>query len=419
MDDMELYRRLGLALAIGLMLGVERGWQLRDKAEGSRIAGIRSFTLMGLLGGLWGVIGLESSELVTGIAFLGFTSLIVTAHILRLRKDPDDLGITTEISEMLTFALGVVAARGHLAAAAAGGVVTLALLSFKQALHHFVSSIRSVELVAAVRFLIISVVMLPVLPDQGYGPGEALNPYKMWWVVVLIAAISFVGYIAIKLAGPRIGALLTGFFGGLASSTALTVNFARLGREQPGLQPVLAAGVCVAAATMFLRILLIVFVLTPALLPPLAMSMGVMAAVCYLGAAVLWMGSREQGPKAQATKLSNPFELGTAIKFALFLTAVLLLSKLLQENFGNQGVLVLGGVSGLADVDAIAVSMARMAKTGLGLDTAAAAVTLAAFVNTLVKGGMVIGMCGGGMAKRVGAVFALTCLAGGAALIFA
>jgi len=419
MDEMELFRRLGLALAIGLLLGVERGWQLRNLPEGERVAGIRSFTLMGLLGGLWGILGLEMGEAVTGIAFLAFAALIITAHVMRLRKEPDDQGITTEIGGLVTFALGAVAARGHLSVAAAGGVAALALLSAKQRLHAFVSSIEYVELVAAVRLLLISVVMLPLLPDEGYGPGGAINPYRLWWVVVLIAAISFIGYIAIKVAGPRIGTLLTGFFGGLASSTALTLSFARMGKDNHTLQPVLAAGVCVAAATMFLRILLIVVVLSPPMLRPLAFPLGSMALAAYAGAALLWLDHRGVVGKRGPAKLANPFELATAIKFGLFLAAVLVASKFLQEQFGDQGVYALAALSGLADVDAISVSMAKLANSGLTVSVAAAAVVVASFVNTLAKGAMVIVVCGGTMAWRVGAVFGVSCAVGIAVLNFA
>jgi len=259
------------------------------------------------------------------------------------------------------------------------------------------------------------VVLLPLLPDQGYGPGGALNPYRLWWVVVMIAAISFVGYIAIKVAGPRIGTLLTGVFGGLASSTALTLSFARMGKQTPELQRLLAAGVCVAAATMFLRILLIVVVLAPPLLAPLAPSLGVMAAAGYAGAVALWLDRRGVG-NGGAAGVSNPFELGTAIKFGAFLAVVLVASKLVEQEFGHQGIYGLAALAGLADVDAISVSMAGLANNGGKLSVAAGAVVVAAFVNTVVKGGMVAVLCGGTMAWRVCAVFAVVCLAGMAGL---
>ncbi len=412
MDEFDLYKRLGLALAIGMLLGVERGWQLRQAPEGTRIAGIRSFSLMGLLGGLWGLLAEDGGAVTLAVGFAAFAALIIGAHLMHLRVVPADQGITTEIAELVTFCLGAAAARGYLAAAAAGGVVTLALLSLKESLHEFVERIRFVELKAAVNLLLISVVMLPVLPNRGFGPGQTLNPYKLWWIVVMIAAISFVGYVAIRAAGPRIGTLLTGFFGGLASSTALTASFSRLGRTSPELQNLLAAGVVVAGATMFLRILLIVGILNAKLLPALAAPMGAMALACAAGAIALWLDRRSAGA-ATAPPLTNPFELTTALKFGLFLGVIMVLSGLLQQWYGNRGIYGLAAVAGLADVDAISVSMARLAGRGTTtLAAAANAVAIAAFVNTTVKAGIVAFACGGTMAWRVAAVFALAVLAG-------
>ena len=418
MDDLEIFKRLGLALAIGLQVGLERGWQQRNAAPGRRVAGVLTFALMGLLGGLWGLLGLHAGDLAMALAFVAFAALIVAAHVASLRASPEEVGITTEIAELLTFSLGALAVRGQMEVAAAGGVVVLALLSLKESLHLFVSRLEGKEIHAAIRLLLISVVMLPLLPNQGYGPGETLNPYKLWWVVVMIAAISFIGYVAIKVTGPRIGTLLTGFFGGLASSTALTLSFARLGKETPELQRLLAAGVAVAAGTMFLRILLIVVVLSPPMLPGLSLPMGTMALVSYVGAGVLWLQGRGVVGMTANTPLPNPFELGTAIKFGLFLAAILVASRQLQDYVGDSGVLVLAAVSGLADVDAIAVSMAGMANLGMALPVAVAGVVVAAFVNTLIKAAMVLVICGGAMAWRVAWVCGLICLSGTVALFF-
>lgn len=416
MDEIEIFKRLGLALAIGLLLGLERGWQQRAAPSGQRVAGIRTFALMGLLGGLWSLLGMQAGELAMAVAFAAFAALIVTGHVIRARGKAEDYGITTEIAELLTFSLGALAVRGQMDVAAAGGVVVLALLALKETLHQFVLRVEAKEIRAAIRLLLISVVMLPLLPNQGYGPDEALNPYKLWLVVVMIAAISFVGYVAIKVLGPRIGTILTGFFGGLASSTALTLSFARLGKETPELQRLLASGVAIAAGTMFLRILLIVVLLSPPMLPGLSLPMGIMALVSYGGGLALWLSGRGVGLTAH-TPLPNPFELATAIKFGLFLAAILLASKYLQDYVGNAGVLALAAISGLADVDAISVSMARMANMGMSLPVAVAGVVVAAFVNTIIKGGMVVVLCGGVMGRRIAVLFTLICLSGTIALV--
>lgn len=414
-DDLELFHRLGVALIIGLLVGIERGWRQRDMAEGARVVGIRSFALIGLLGGVLGTVAAVAGDAVVAVGFLGFAMLVTAAHWLR-SHDRADLGITTEIAELTTFALGVMAARVDMAAAAAGGVVVVALLGAKEPLHRWLTQLQRLELVAAIKLLLISVVLLPVLPDRTFGPGGAVNPQKLWWLVVAIAGLSFIGYFAIKLAGPRLGSLLTGVFGGLASSTALTVSFSRLGRASPALQSMLAAGVAVAAATMLLRLLLIVGVIRWQLVWSLAWPIGAMAAVGYGGALLLWArsGGKDHRPGGE-TPLSNPFELGTALKFAALLAIVLILAELVKSWLGSAGLYALAAISGLADVDAISVSMANMAGKQAALEVAASAILIAAVVNTAVKAALVWALCGGTMAWRITALAGAMVAAAGAA----
>jgi len=415
-DDIELFKRLGMALAVGIMLGVERGWETRGVPDGTRIAGVRGFALMGLLGGLWGLLGLEAGELAMGLGFAAFVSLIVAAHVMQLRSNPGERSIAAGLAALVTFALGALAAYGHLAAAAAAGVVTLALLSLKAPLHRFVALIEPAEMKAAVQLLLISVVLLPVLPNQGFGPEQSLNPFRIWWVVVLIAAIGFVGYTTIAVAGARIGAMLTAAFGGMASSTALSLTFARMGQETPALQRLLAAGVAVASSIMALRILLLAAVLNPTLLIALAPPMGAMAVVGFAGGTALWLGARDVG-MSTATPVANPFQLWTAIKFALFMAAVMLFAALMHRWYGDGGVYLVAAVSGLADVDAITVSMSRVVEQGsMGLRAATLAVCIAAIVNTLVKAGIVVAVGGLTMGRRVTLVAVAMSVASGIAL---
>ncbi|MEQ8193330.1 MAG: MgtC/SapB family protein, partial [Rhodospirillales bacterium] len=194
MEDIDLYQRLGLALGIGLLIGIERGWQFRTEVEGGRIAGARTFTLIGLLGGVWGVLALNVHVAILGAAFLGFSALLVTAYIFNLRHSAKpDLGITTEVATLLTFALGALAVLGDMILAAAAAVVTVAVLDIKARMHGWIETITKYELDAAIKLLLISVVLLPLLPDKGFGPGQVLNPFTIWWMVVLIASLSFLG----------------------------------------------------------------------------------------------------------------------------------------------------------------------------------------------------------------------------------
>ena len=415
MEHIELFERLGLALAIGLLMGVERGWQARDAAHGGPLAGIRTFALIGLLGGVCGWLGQEVGPFVLAAGFVALVAIVVSAHVVRAGSGDQNVGVTTQVAEVVAFALGAMVALGEGSAAAAGGVVATALLGAKDTLHGWLRKLEQLELRAAIKLLLISVVLLPVLPNQGYGPEQVLNPYHLWLLVVMVAGISFTGYFAIKIAGPRIGSLLTGVFGGLASSTALTVSFSRMGRENPAMQSLLAAGVALANTTMFVRLWLIVFLLNRGIGEQLAMPLGCMAVAGLFATWMLWRTRIEDG-KPGAAGLSNPFELGMAIKFATLLALVMVASKLLQSWAGSTGLYLLAAVAGLADVDAVALSMAQMGGKSVALGVAATAVTIAAFVNTGVKVALVSGLCGGLMARRIALSMGVMVLAGAAGL---
>ena len=384
---METLVDLMLALALGLLIGVERGWQSRTAGEGTRLAGIRTFGLVGLLGGLWAELAEVLGDLLLGIAFAAFAALLIVAHLRRLERSGDQ-GITTVVAALITFALGALAMRDQALLAAVAAVMTTFLLSLKPVLHAWLQRLEAAELQAALKLLLISVVMLPVLPDRGFGPWQVLNPYELWWLVVLIAGISFAGYVAVRLFGAGRGILLTGLLGGLTSSTATALHLARLSHERlPAM--LLAAGILLATATMFPRMLLLVVVVNPALFQPLLPPFAAMTLTALAAAALAW-SRRGAGPVAQAP-LSNPFQLLPAIKFGLFLAGVMLLTAGLQQALGERGVLVAAAVSGLADVDAITLSIARLAQ-GSEISTAVAAqgIALAAMVNTLVKALLVL-----------------------------
>lgn len=413
---MEWFVRLGLALGVGLLIGVERGWRDRAAAEGSRIAGVRTLGLVGLLGGLWALLAAELGEALLGVAFAGLAALMIIAHTMSARAD-GDVGITTVVAALVTFALGALAVRGHEQIAAAGGVITAGLLSLKPVLHGWLQRLEERELYAVLKLLLISVVLLPVLPDQGYGPWNALNPYAIWWMVVLIAGISFAGYVAMKAVGAQRGIVLGGLFGGLVSSTAVTLNYARLGRER-GHQTVLAAGVLVACGTMFPRILMEVTVINPALLNALAPPLILMTATAFGGALWFWFRQRRDGD-AGDMPLHNPLQLSTAVQFGLLLAAVMLLAEALRAWLGEAGIYLLAGVSGISDVDAITLSMARMAQGDLPAEVATRAIVLAAVVNTLVKGGLALVIGGAGMGARILPVFIGAVALGGLGLFLA
>lgn len=399
-EELQIFYQLGVALAIGLMIGVERGWKERDAREGERIAGVRTYGLIGLLGGGSSLLANEYGIVFLGLAFLGVTAALTTVYVVNLDED-DDAGITSLVTGLLTFIFGALTAMGQVAVAAAFAVVTTLLLSYKPQLHYWVSVLEVDELRAGIKLLLISVVLLPILPNEGFGPWQALNPYQIWWMVVLVAAISFTGYFAIKIAGTRRGAVYTGLFGGLASSTALTLHFSRMSRGDDKRAPMLAMGILLACGTMFPRMTLIASVLNTSLFVPLLVPSTVMALFIYLPAVLYW---RNQSYKKtdKESPLKNPLELKTALSFGLLLALVMLLGRALKNWFGEAGVLVLAAASGVADVDAITLSLARMSQDDLPLNIAVTGMVIAAAVNSVVKGGMATFIGGRAVGIRVG-----------------
>lgn len=406
---MELLLPLAVSLSIGLLIGLERGWQERAAPEGSRIAGLRTFGLIGFLGGLWAVLAEQLGALVLGLAFAVLAALMILAHREDVRRNRD-LGITTVVAALVTFALGALAVLGQAALAAAGAVLTMTLLSLKPLLHGWLRRMEYRDLTAVIKLLLISVVVLPALPDAGYGPWQALNPYRLWWMVILIAALSFAGYVAIKWMGPRHGVLLTGLLGGMVASTLVTLNFARLARDGHLAGP-LAAGIVLAAAVMFPRMLAEVAVVNPALLPALALPLGLMTGTAAAGA--WWLNRRQAGAQAEpALPVGNPMELLPALKFAALLALVMLLARAMHEWLGHGGLYAAAAVAGLTDVDAITLSLAHMAQGSLDPHAAARGIVLAALVNTAFKGGLAAAIAGGALARRVLPVLALSAGAG-------
>lgn len=416
MDHLTLLQHLGIALAVGLLIGTERGWHERAAAEGHRVAGIRTFGLTGLLGGVIGVVSLKLTVAFAGLAFAGFAALVVAGHWISSNREEAQLGITTEVALLVTLALGLLSTLGFPLIAAASAVVTTILLGLKPVLHGWLTQLTEGELHAALKLLLISVVLLPLLPDRGFGPWEAFNPYLAWWMVVLVSGLSFIGYFAIKLAGPRRGIMATSLLGGLVSSTAVTLNLARYARDARYPPQLLAAGVLAACSIMFPRVLIEAGVvhaeLIPVLLPPLTL----MTIVTLGGAAYLWRGITLEGAVAQAN-LPNPFELGNAFKFGLLLALIMVLASGAKAWFGHAGLYALALASGLADVDALTLSVAKLSLNGLDLEVARNTMLIAVFTNTIVK--VMLALAIGGMAMgRLAAAVILTAIALGVLSLF-
>lgn len=409
-DDLQWSYQLAVALAIGLLVGIERGWDRREAEEGQRTAGVRTFGLLGMLGGLAGLVGIEGGLIPASLMFVGVAGFLSVMYALDVRKH-GDLGATTEIAALTTFVLATMAGLGHMVIASAAAVVMVVLLGAKSLLHDWLEQLRRPELVAAAKLLVISVVLLPLLPNQGYGPWQSLNPYVIWWMVVLVAGVSFVGYFAVRLAGARAGIAFTALFGGLASSTAVTLHLSRLAARGRANHRLLAGGILLACGIMFPRLLLVAVIINPALWSSLVGPVTVMS-ILVLGPAIWLVGRPDGEVNADDLLPTNPLELTSALAFGALLAAIMLLGKALTEWFGDAGVYALAAASGVADVDAINLSLAGMSRDELALAVASLGILIAAAVNSLVKAGITVFSAKRSTSVPVAVVLVLAVLAG-------
>lgn len=421
MDTLELFQRLSVALAIGFLIGLERGWKARNEPEGGRAAGLRTHALGGLLGGVWGALALTRDDgglVALAAGFVVFSGAIV---LFRYREAHDEgtFGVTTVIAAMLAFALGAFAVMGDMGVAGGVGVAVAALLAFKGVLHDWVERVSWTELRSGLLLLAMTFILLPLLPDRTIDPWGTINPFELWLLTVMIAAISFAGYIAIKTVGDRHGIMMTGIAGGLASSTAVTVTFAELAKAHPEKRDPLIAGALLSSATMAARVLGIIAAVGASLLPHVVVPIG-LGGLTLLGMAFYFLRRQpKDGVQETRLRLRNPFELGTVLKFGALLTVVTVAAKLLTEVGGGQGVYALAAFSGIADVDAITLSMSRLARDPASLALAANAVLIVVAVNTVAKA--VLGWMTGGAAvgRRLLMAAAAAIVAGGAGILFA
>ncbi|MCK9620232.1 MAG: MgtC/SapB family protein [Methylobacter sp.] len=400
MTELESFKLLSIALAIGLLIGLERGWRTRELEEGMRVAGLRTYGMISLLGALSGILAQQINAYFMEFAFLGLASILLVAYSKGLDRFKD-FSITGTVASMITFTLGALTVFGHIALAAASAVVITALLGFKPLLHSWMKKLEQEELDATLKLLLISVVVLPILPDRNYGPLAAVNPYQIWWMVVLIAGISYLGYFAVKIVGNQYGPILTGALGGLVSSTAVTLNLSRLSKQYPNMENVLAGGILTACATMFIRTLLLTSVMNPKLSLALLPALLIMSAFTYFTAFLLWRSGRGFRTDEEI-KLENPFQLGMALKFGAFLVVIMWLSKLLNVYFGDMGNYFLAATSGMADVDPITLLMSQMSRDGTNLSVAAKTILIAVSVNSSVKGVLILTIGSQALALRVG-----------------
>lgn len=380
----QIASQLFISLAVGIIIGLERDWKSRRSPNLEGSAGVRSFALVSLLGGLSMLLGQESTwglGVFVG-CFLGLSSLLTTAYFLTARQS-QDYGTTTEIALLITFVLGGLAGVGFTLESVAIAVLVTWLLELKEDLKHYIQILQEKELVATLKLLLIAVVIVPLLPNESLGPWDAINPRTTGLFVCLVAAISYIGYFTVHILGDRVGLLATGLVGGIASSTAVTISFSRLAKQQHSI-PLLAAGISLASGIMAPRLLLIIAVINGNLAHRLAVPILLLGLVPLLAAIVI-ARTLTHSPTNSQLMITNPLEVKTALKYGLLLMIILVVVRGAEVWFGDAGVYGVAAISGLADVDAVSISLARSANQTLDPSVATLGVLIAVFMNTFMK----------------------------------
>lgn len=385
------FYRLACALAIGLIIGLQREGAFKNQAD-VHPAGIRTFSITGLLGAIAALLSMQMGTAVPFIGVLVVLGLILAvSHATFLRKSEESIlaaGLTTTVAMLAVFLMGGLCYYGKILESVATAIAVLGLLTLKDPLHSFAHRVSREDIVATLKFALISAVILPILPKTAYGPPglEVISPYKIWLFVCFISGISFIGYVLIKWIGPGKGIGLTGLFGGLASSTALTLSLSGRSKDNPEFSGSLTTGIVIAWSVMYLRVYLICILFVPATAKGLALALLIPPIPGLIYAYFLHRRNQLLHP-TQNENFTNPFNLLPSIKFGFIFAVVLFVANATQKYFGSDALLLSSFITGLADMDAITLSVLDMTKSNTVLVSAACkAIALAALANTLCKG---------------------------------
>jgi uncharacterized membrane protein (DUF4010 family) len=413
---------LASALIIGALVGIERE---RSKALSGNvgIGGVRTFILFALIGAVASWLSQELGSAWVFVAALGAVgALAVAGYVVQARVKPNAIGLTTETAAIGVCLLGGACTAGYKEMALAVGIAVSAVLAYKESMHGLVAKLGPEDISAGVKLLAATFIVLPLLPTTAVDPWGVLKPRPLWTLVILIAALSLVGYVATRALGPQRGTALTGLSGGLVSSTAVTLAFAKQSREEGGKSDdALAGGLLLAWAVMGVRVVVIAAVVFAPLVRPLLLPFGAMTVVALGAAALFLRRAHTQAPAAPSeVVLKNPFSLTSAAKFGLLFAAVLIVVAAVERYFSGQGYYIVAALAGLPDVDAITLSMAALARGGaVPLGTVVGALVVAALANTLLKCGMVLATASGRLRRSMVTVTAALVVVGVAAILLA
>ena len=372
----------GVGLAIGALVGLERGFKLRDQKEGTRVAGVRTFTLIGLGSGLAGIIATKQ-PIAAGTVVIAILGYLAIAYAPRLQAKGD---ATSPVAAAVTVAAAFLAGLGSVGLALAAGAVLVFILALKDSIHEFVDRLDQKDISALARYGIIALAVLPFLPDHPMGPYGAWNPSKLWWVVILVTGFSFAGYVANRIFGERNGTVATALIGGAYSSTAVTQSLAqRLGTQKDGGAE--AAGIALASAVMYLRVIVLVAILAPRILIPfVTLLMPALITAWVAGWLLYRRAERSDAPAAPG----NPIALVPALGFLAFVAIAAVIARWAQGQFGEQGIAVLLFLMGSMDVDASIVTAGGLPPQAIGAQLAAIAIGGTIIANMAVKIGVTL-----------------------------
>lgn len=394
--DTNLALPLLAATAAGLLIGIERGWRQRGEADGTRVAGVRTFTLIGGSGGLVAVVAREVSPLVGAVVAAGITGGLLVAF-LRHPARPDLRDATTMIAALSAFLLGVLAGAGQPALAVAGAALVTLVLATREQSHRLLRSLSAQDMQAIAQFAVISVAILPFLPDRRLGPYDAWNPFQLWLVVVIISGFSIVGYVADRVVGAKSGTIATALIGGAYSSTAVTAALAtRLRDNQPG---PLTTGIALATAVMYLRVLILTAILAPSVALPMLILLAPAAVVAWLASIMAWRWDSSTASPVQQP-LGKPFRMLPALGFLLAVAGAALLVRWAQSEVGEVGGAWSLFLAGSFDVDTAIVTLSGLPAGSIGRDLAALALGGTVAVNMAFKIGVVVADAGLAAGRR-------------------
>jgi uncharacterized membrane protein (DUF4010 family) len=423
--DLAAIENFAIAILIGALVGIER--EKRRDSE-MTIGGIRTFVLMAMLGAAGGFLSRQFGTIwpLMIVVAIG-CAILVAGFLIDVEERKGQIGLITELAAIMVTVLAGLATLGQPALAVCLGIVLAALLAYKQPIHGLIDKIGWEDIFGGLRLLIASFIVLPLLPNRTIDPWQALNPRELWLLVVLISALSAVGYVATRWLGPGRGAVITGLAGGLVSSTAATLAFSRQSRETSGRSGahMLAIGSLIAWGVMFVRVLAISFAVHPPLVPPLLPPMAIMALATLASvAALFWLrlkaekaGGGQQTSGSTAIAVSTPFTLTQAAKFGLLVAIILLVVKIVGDQSRAEGLYFVALLAGLTDVDAITLSMSQYARDGGADQVAAIAIIIGVLANSAVKAGMAATLGSSDYRRMMLAATAVLAIAGATAIV--